>query len=555
MLKYRFYKILRFFHLISKEEYKKQTSKYTAEYRAVAKSKYFDKKWYKQKYLKRSKSQRDPVLHYLKIGWKKGYNPSENFDGQAYLDMYSDVKEAEVNPLAHWEMHGKEEGRINPLEQDDYVSVKGSYSLPIGQFIKMSFLSLFGKILYRLKYKNNRNARILVCLHLYYMEAWPVIKKYLQNLSPYNYDLVVTYIDIHYKKETLKQIKKFKPDTKFYECPNQGFDVGPFIDALSKTDLKQYDIVYKLQSKGTHRESIFIYHQIFKAKDWFFNLYDGILGGVSVHKVIDYLLNNKDIGLVAAENLIITDPKHKQFFTQQIAQKAGIKIKNNYHYVAGTCFACKARALSHIVKKGYTINDFAEARRGEFSFAHGMERIICASIENRGYLFKGIPVRHHTYKKELQEREKISALRLLDDKKFIIDYDFFYKTLETRKIYGYELVNLKIKDIHRRWLNKNYSLKDTSVYAYLQGNTEKYDEYCATNAEISKFKMSRERFDNLLKSVKQNSFNQKNVPVVAGINNIIQDGQHRLCILLDKYGEDHKVKCLKLYYKKSDLPK
>ena len=44
MLKYHIYKLLRFFHLISKDNYRIKTKKYTSEYRILAKSKYFDEK-------------------------------------------------------------------------------------------------------------------------------------------------------------------------------------------------------------------------------------------------------------------------------------------------------------------------------------------------------------------------------------------------------------------------------------------------------------------------------------------------------------------------------
>ena len=535
-------KIIRMFHLIDKETYNKKR-----HIALIKNSFYFDEAYYRKLFSADTFMNISPVEHYLTIGWKEGANPSPYFSTQGYFEENPDVQVAGINPLLHYEISGKNEGR--KIKATD----NNNYAFTYWRRLQMDIATFFGRVWYRKKILNNKNARILVCLHLFYMEAWPVIKRYLENLSPYSYDLVVTYIDEHYNQDTLDKIKEFKPNVKFYEYPNQGFDIGPFIDVLQRINLKAYDIVFKIHSKGTRRKNIFIYHQIFKLTDWFYNLFDGILGGVSVHKGIDALFNNKDIGLVAAENLIIQDPKHKNFFTHQIAKKFNISIKDNYHYVAGTCFMCRAKSLIPIKNLNFTIQDFETVERGEFSFAHGMERIVCAMIEAKGKKFYGIPTFHHKYIKELYEAEKTSSLRLLDDERFKLDYDFFYKKLEHQKVYDYELKKMKIKDINRKWIDgKIYKIKETSAFAYLQGDVKRYENYCEINTQNTKFDMSPEKFEKLRLSMNAN-FDKKMVPVVNGESDVVQDGQHRLAILLNKYGEDYEVTCLKAYYKKRNI--
>lgn len=44
----------------------------------------------------------DPLDHYLSIGYKKGYNPSEFFDTNCYLENNVDVKKAGISPLFHF---------------------------------------------------------------------------------------------------------------------------------------------------------------------------------------------------------------------------------------------------------------------------------------------------------------------------------------------------------------------------------------------------------------------------------------------------------------------
>jgi O-antigen biosynthesis protein len=53
----------------------------------------------------------DPVVHYLRIGGLKGFNPSTEFDGAMYLLEYPEVRNAKFNPLLHYVRHGRDEGR------------------------------------------------------------------------------------------------------------------------------------------------------------------------------------------------------------------------------------------------------------------------------------------------------------------------------------------------------------------------------------------------------------------------------------------------------------
>ena len=69
----------------------------------------FDEKYYVKHYPEVKKSCLPPVYHYLKVGWKLGYNPSAKFDTKAYLSSYADVMRN--NPLIHYLTSGKKEHR------------------------------------------------------------------------------------------------------------------------------------------------------------------------------------------------------------------------------------------------------------------------------------------------------------------------------------------------------------------------------------------------------------------------------------------------------------
>ncbi len=73
----------------------------------IASSPLFDSEWYRIKY----GIGNNAAEHYLKKGWKKGFDPSENFSSQDYLEANPDVAAAKMCPLLHYELYGREEGR------------------------------------------------------------------------------------------------------------------------------------------------------------------------------------------------------------------------------------------------------------------------------------------------------------------------------------------------------------------------------------------------------------------------------------------------------------
>ncbi|MCB2202845.1 hypothetical protein KQH56_02445 [bacterium] len=74
----------------------------------------FDKDYYVNTYKDVKDSSINPLLHFLRDGWREGRNPSKLFNTRYYLSKNPDVKEKGINPLIHFIRHGRREGR-NPL--------------------------------------------------------------------------------------------------------------------------------------------------------------------------------------------------------------------------------------------------------------------------------------------------------------------------------------------------------------------------------------------------------------------------------------------------------
>lgn len=78
----------------------------------ILNSGYFDENYYVNNYARNEDwSQKSPLEHYLNDGWKRNFNPSEEFDSAWYLERYKDVEKTGMCPLVHYLKYGIKEGR------------------------------------------------------------------------------------------------------------------------------------------------------------------------------------------------------------------------------------------------------------------------------------------------------------------------------------------------------------------------------------------------------------------------------------------------------------
>lgn len=395
----------------------------------------------------------------------------------------------------------------------------------------------------------SEDKRILVILHLYYMESWSKINEYLHNLKKYSFDLMVSYVKEKKDEEVLLQITSEYKNVSIFEVDNKGFDVGPFFECLKSVDLDKYDLVYKIHSKGTGNRNRVCYNRLFKKDDWFEYLYEGILSPKSIETTMKIFKRKEKVGLIAAKNLIIKDPVYKKNLTTKWAEEYGYGQEIDYTYVAGTCFVARAEVLKKIQNLELGINDFSHTKRGKFSLAHAMERIICLDIINQGFSLYGIRVK--TMKRIARKIEmffcrRTNCEKILKDKRFILDDEFVYVYLEPKIVKKYEIIVMPVSKIMRKWNGKIYHLDECAPYKYLNGEKEQYNEYCKVNSEKSLYSMTEERFDKLTESISQKGFDKRYIPVIDG-DGFIVDGQHRACVLMKKYGKDYMIDVLKIY--------
>jgi len=396
--------------------------------------------------------------------------------------------------------------------------------------------------------KRNKDARILVIFHYFYPECWDEVKEYLVNLRCYRWELLITYPKDRKEQLNLAKIRKFKHDTKFLPCTNVGFDVAPFIKALDKINLNNYDVVFKLQSKGVKRRPIYLYRQLLFGRYWFASLFEGSIGARYVHTNIDSIKNNDEWDFAAASNLVVRDLNYRQSVVIDCLKKYGLDSEMDYQFIAGTCFVAKPAALKKLQHLGYTDEDFeiVPFSRGT-TLAHGIERYITTQTgrsTSGGILENDVCRFTKAVKKPIENiLEKFSVERL-DKESFTIDPYYFNWRLD------YKLVKYKLNTIpvgklrlHYRGDTKPSGITELKPYKYLEGDVESYLEYCKFVEENKFTYTSKENFDNLIQSMRQNEYQMEHVIVVNG-QGLIQDGQHKACIIAYDKGLDYKVQVL-----------
>ncbi|NDU99425.1 glycosyltransferase [Pseudoroseicyclus tamaricis] len=73
---------------------------------------YFDATFYRARYPHVPGSDADLARHYMSLGWRQGFDPSEEFSTSYYLVHAPDLIAADINPLLHYALAGRAEGRV-----------------------------------------------------------------------------------------------------------------------------------------------------------------------------------------------------------------------------------------------------------------------------------------------------------------------------------------------------------------------------------------------------------------------------------------------------------
>ena len=323
----------------------------------------FDPDWY-IKHNPGIPANMDLAYHYLMHGGFENRDPGPRFSSGWYLDTYNDVKEAGINPLVHYLKSGKIEGRstkpeAQPLVIHEFETASGP--------IKVN--------------RNKKESETAVILHLYYVDLFDEIKRYLQNLG--NIDL---YISIpRSNREYQDEIFESFPNAKIYFTENKGRDVLPFIAIYNSIVSLDYKYLLKIHTKKSpHRED---------GVAWREDVFGKLMGSTeNVDAIKSALDEDATIGIIGPKGHVVDYRTYTWHANrpqvEDLARKVGIYIQedHSYSFVAGFMFWVKPASLQYLSMLPIESEDFEPEPLGpDGALVHALERFTGLVTQETGY--------------------------------------------------------------------------------------------------------------------------------------------------------------------------
>jgi len=310
------------------------------DYWIIKKSGLFDPIYYLMNNPDVRRADVDPLMHFVKYGWKEGRNPSSEFNTQFYLENNNDVKISNINPLIHYLKFGKKEGR----------------KISNGQFEKS----------------------IAIHIHIYYEDLIDEFVSYLNNM-PYTYDLYISVPN--------KQVQK-KCEKKFYNLPhlnklvvkqviNRGRDMAPFFCTFGN-QLQYYDFIGHFHTKKS------LYNKG-ATQGWRNYLCNALLGSQEqIKSIFSIFQTNNEIGLIYPQTYYrLPYWAHTWLANEAIGKvwcnRLGINNfpKGYFDFPVGSMFWARSEALAPLFQAGIQLKDFQEeSGQTDGTLAHCLERLI-----------------------------------------------------------------------------------------------------------------------------------------------------------------------------------
>ena len=225
--------------------------------------------------------------------------------------------------------------------------------------------------------------KLFVHLHIYYHNQNDYFVKKLCNINTCDWDLFITYVEP--SDELFHKFKTIKPDTKFLQVKNIGYDVYPFIQAIRTINLEDYDYILKLHTKAQRKRFGFI-----KSNAWRNNLVEFLLHSKKLFRNnLEILNNNKDIGLICNPwqfQTIRGKLSEETYALNTMMKRLNLHYQGN-KFVAGTMFIARASIYKDIANSDICENDFAiESHTHSTSTnAHVLERVFSLIVYSKGY--------------------------------------------------------------------------------------------------------------------------------------------------------------------------
>lgn len=233
---------------------------------------------------------------------------------------------------------------------------------------------------------------VAVHLHVHYTDLLPELLDDVAQI-PGEFDLFVTTTQP--AAAVAAEVQSRFASARVWQTPNQGKDIGPFIDALNRHRLDAYDLVLKLHGKKSRNDEGYLRAirglfgaDLIDGDDWRRRLIDPIAGSSErIRQIWQCFARDPELKMVGAARFICEAPDADAAAYAQLCERLG--VTQGIRFFGGTMFWIRGSTLAAFLQAGVTLDDFSpeKAQNVEGTLEHGCERVFGAvAVSDGGYL-------------------------------------------------------------------------------------------------------------------------------------------------------------------------
>ena len=243
---------------------------------------------------------------------------------------------------------------------------------------------------FRFQAMHQHEMKIAAIVHVFYPVLWAELARALHNFDSYGLDVYVT-VPTDAPPSTVEMVRQDFPASTVVALENRGFDIGPFLEMLSRIDLCAYDFIVKLHTKR-NRFGIVNFMPMFGGQ-WRRRLLSFCRTRHDVETCYHIFNENPDVGMIGAGALIVDESDD-----------------HSWDFVGGTMFIARA-CLFATIRNCVELNTFEPTERTQTaSLAHEWERRLGRFVYESGMTIAAWPERSLLFSLTLPFRRLVYSM-------------------------------------------------------------------------------------------------------------------------------------------------
>ncbi|MEZ2741680.1 glycosyltransferase [Paenalcaligenes hominis] len=239
--------------------------------------------------------------------------------------------------------------------------------------------------------------RVAAHLHVYYEDIAPELLQAAATLPAQAEVFITTPHEPTALRALAHEYLGHLARIEVIQLPNQGKDVGPFIEVIYQFNLPSYDVVLKLHTKRSQNAASYlaVIRQLFgndivDGDDWRRKLIAPIAGNATItEQTLRRFISDPELGMIGARQFLCSAPDANRNAYAALCQR--LHIATHPEFFGGTMFWIRGQVLQRFIDAGITFDDFSPTDQAEVenTLEHQLERVFGALVQSYGLTLSG----------------------------------------------------------------------------------------------------------------------------------------------------------------------